>query len=374
MGLFSFGKPGTAIGLEIGSSSFRVAQLRAAGELPMLVNCGLVRVPRGAVVGGEIVDTEVVSYTLSELWRKVGLRDKRVIVGVGNQKVVIRVIDFPYMEKQELKSALQFQAQDYIPIPVEEVILDYEVIGDYTTESGERMLQVILVAAQREMIQNVISAVEGAGLKPEVIDVTAFAIARSLLHELKPPSLTEEPRPAETTALINVGAGITSVVIAEESLVKFARVVPLAGDDWTQAVADSLGITFEEGEDLKVRIGLPPLVGDRFMDIPSELLDRAEVVQDVLEREVTRFIGEVKRSFDYYLAQAPVEMKRVIVNGGSAKLKNFVPYLEKALEVEVVFGHPLEKVQLSPRLSREALEEDELSLAISLGLALRGIE
>lgn len=374
MGLFSFGKPNTAIGLEIGSSSFRVAQLRAAGELPLLTNCGLVRVPRGAVVGGEIVDTEVVSYTLSELWRKVGLRDKRVIVGVGNQKVVIRVIDFPYMEKQELKNALQFQAQDYIPIPVEEVILDYEVIGDYTTESGERMLQVILVAAQREMIQNVINAVEGAGLKPEVIDVTAFAIARSLLHEKKPPSLAEEPRPAETTALINVGAGITSVVIAEEDLVKFARVVTLAGDDWTQAVADSLGVTFEEGEDLKVRIGLPPLVGDRFMDIPSELLDRAEVVQDVLEREVTRFIGEVKRSFDYYLAQTPVELKRVIVNGGSAKLKNFLPYLEKALEVEVVFGHPLEKVQLSPRLSREALEEDELSLAISIGLALRGIE
>lgn len=374
MGLFSFGKPNTAIGLEIGSSSFRVAQLRAAGELPLLINCGLIKVPRGAVVGGEIVDTEVVSYTLSELWRKVGLRDKRVIVGVGNQKVVIRVIDFPYMEKQELKNALQFQAQDYIPIPVEEVILDYEIIGDYTTESGERMLQVILVAAQREMIQNVISAVEGAGLKPEVIDVTAFAIARSLLHELKLPSLTEEPRPAETTALINVGAGITSVVIAEESLVKFARVVALAGDDWSQAVADGLGVTFEEGEELKVRIGLPPLVGDRFMDIPSELLDRAEVVQDVLEREVTRFIGEVKRSFDYYLAQTPVEIKRVIVNGGAAKLKNFLPYLEKALEVEVVFGHPLEKVQLSPRLSREALEEDELSLAISIGLALRGIE
>jgi type IV pilus assembly protein PilM len=369
----SFGSSKSGVGLEIGSSSFRVAELQGSSQSPTLTNCGFVKVPRGAVVGGEIVDTEVVSYTLSELWRKVGLREKKVIIGIGNQKVVIRVIELPYMEKQELKSALQFQAQDYIPIPIEEVILDYEVIDEFTRESGERMLQVLLVAAQREMIQNVVQAAEGAGLKPEVIDVSAFAISRVLLPPQPEPSLAEEPKVPETVALVNVGAGISSVVIVEGRVVRFARVIALAGDDWTEAIADSFGITFEEAEELKVKIGLPPLVGDRFMNLPSELLDKAEMVQDVLEREVTRFIGEVKRSFDYYLAQSPVEIKRVLVTGGAAKLKHFVSYLEKALEVEVSYGKPLERVQLSPRLSREALEEDELSLAIPIGLALRGL-
>ena len=371
---FSFGSSKSGVGLEIGSSSFRVAELQGSTNSPILTNCGFVKVPRGAVVSGEIVDTEVVSYTLSELWRKVGLKEKRVVVGVGNQKVVIRVIELPYMEKQELKSALQFQAQDYIPIPIEEVILDYEIIDEFTRESGERMLQILLVAAQREMIQNIVQAVEGAGLKPEVIDVSAFAISRVLTPPPPPPSLAEEPTPPENIALVNVGAGISSVVIVENGVVKFARVIALAGDDWTEAIADSLGVTFEEAEELKIKIGLPPLVGDRFTGLPSELLDRAETVQDVLEREVTRFIGEIKRSFDYYLAQSPVEIKKVVLTGGAAKLKHFVSYLEKALEIEVSYGRALERVQISPRLSREALEEDELSLAIPIGLAMRGLK
>ncbi len=373
MSLFGLGKPKSSIGLEIGSSSFRVAVVNSTPSGPFLANCGFVKVPRGAVVGGEIVDAEVVTYTLTELWRKLGLRDKKVVVGVGNQKVVIRVVEMPYMEKSELKSALQFQAQDFIPIPIEDVILDYEIIDEYTVESGEKMFQILLVAAERNMIQTVVSAVEAAGLQPETIDVSAFAIARAILPPVTP-SLAEEPHKVEATALLNIGAGITSVVVAENNVVKFARVIALAGDDLTQAIMDSFGITFEEAEDLKVRIGLSPLVGDRFIDIPSELLDRAEAVQDILEREATRFIGEVKRSFDYYLAQSPVEIKKLIVTGGSAKLKNLLAYLEKALQIEVGYGHPLEQFQVSPKLSLEALKEDELSLAICLGLGLRGVE
>lgn len=373
MSLFGLGKPKSSVGLEIGSSTFRVALINSTPTGPFLANCGFVKVPRGAVAGGEIVDTEVVSYTLTELWRKVGLREKKVVIGVGNQKVVIRVVEMPYMEKSELKSALQFQAQDFIPIPIEDVILDYEIIDEYTVESGEKMFQILLVAAERNMIQTVVNAVEAAGLQPEAIDVSAFAIARAILPP-KPPSVAEEPQRMEAVALLNIGAGITSVVIAENNVVKFARVLALAGDDFTQAIMDSFGITFEEAEDLKVRIGLSPLVGDRFIDIPSELLDRAEAVQDILEREATRFIGEVKRSFDYFMAQSPLEVKKLIVTGGSAKLKNFLAYLEKALGIEVAYGRPLDQFQISPKLSLEALKEDELSLAICLGLGLRGVE
>ncbi len=374
MGIFSFGKPKVSLGLDIGSDTFRVAQVQPSKGLPLLTNCGSIRVPRGAVVGGEIVDSEVVSYSLSELWKKAGLSEKRVILGVSNQKVVVRLIDLPYMEKSELKSALQFQAQDYIPIPVEDVILDYLVVNEYTTEAGERMLQILLVAAQRDMIQNIVSSVEAAGLRPEVIDVSAFAITRSLISA-PPPTLAEEPRPKETVALLNIGAGITSMVVVEGNVVKFARVIALAGDDWSEALADGMGITFDEAEDIKIRVGLPPLVGDRFIDVPSELMDRADIAQDIMEREVMRFIGECRRSFDYYLAQVPTgEIQRVILSGGASKLKNLIPYMEKGLQTEVIAGHPLQSVKVSPRLSQEALGEDEPSLAICLGLALGGID
>ena len=375
MGILSLGKPKTVIGLDIGSDTFRVAQVQGSKESPLLVNCGSIRVPRGAVVGGEIVDVEVVSYSLNELWRKTGLGEKKVVIGVANQKVVVRLVDLPYMEKAELKSALQFQAQDYIPIPVEDVILDYQVVSDYTAETGERMIQVLLVAAQKDMIQSIVTAVEGSGLIPEVIDVSAFAITRSLIPPEKEfPSLDEEPKTKETIALLNVGAGITTMVVVEGGITKFARVIALAGDDWTESLTDGLGITFDEAEDLKVRVALPPLVGDRFIDVPSELLDRAEVVQDILEKEIMRFIGEIKRSFDYFLAQSPnAIIDKALLSGGASKLKNLDLYFEKGLQLDVKYGHPLEQVGISPKLSEEALKEDEPSLSISVGLAMGGL-
>lgn len=376
MGIFSFGGSKGPIGLDIGTGTFRVAQLQPGRDAPILTNCGSIKIPRGAVVEGEIVDIDVVSYSLSELWRKTGLSDKRVIIGIANQKIVIRSIEVPYMEKEDLKGALRYQVQDYIPLPVEEVILDFQIVGDYTVESGERMLQILLVAAQRDMINNVVAAVEKAGLRPEVIDVSAFAIVRSLLGEPAiSPVLPEEKPREEVVALVNMGAGITSIVVAEKGIIRFARDIALAGDDLTEVLADSLGTSFDEAEDLKIRIGLPPLVGDRFVNVPSELLDRAETVQDVLEREVLRFMSEIRRSFDYYLAQTPTaELRKVVLTGSPAKLKYFRSYFEREIGLEVLAGHPLEHVQVSSRLSLEALKEDELSLAICLGLAMGGLE
>lgn len=378
MGIFSFGGSKGPIGLDIGTGTFRVAQLQSAKDLPLLTNCGSIKIPRGAVVEGEIVDIDVVSYSLSELWRKTGLSDKRVTIGIANQKIVIRLIEVPYMEKEDLKGALQYQVQDYIPLPVEEVILDFQVVGDYTVESGERMLQILLVAAQRDMINNVVAAVEKAGLRPEVIDVSAFAIVRSLLgapalaHQVLP---EEERSQEEAVALVNMGAGITSIVVAEKGIIRFARDIALAGDDLTEVLSDSLGVSFDEAEDMKIRVGLPPLVGDRFVNVPSELLDRAETVQDVLEREVLKFMSEIRRSFDYYLAQTPAaELRKVILTGSPAKLRYFRSYFEREIGLEILAGHPLDQVQISPRLAVEALKEDELSLAICVGLALGGLE
>ena len=137
--------------------------------------------PFGAVVEGEIVDPEAVSGAIKELWKRTGLRVKDVAIGVSNQKVVVRLIDLPFMERDELAGAIQYQAQDYIPIPVEEAILDFQIIGDYMTPSDEHMMEVLLVAAQRDMIANAVAAVEGAGLKLAQVDVTAFALVRALL-------------------------------------------------------------------------------------------------------------------------------------------------------------------------------------------------
>lgn len=373
MGIFSFGKGSVPIGLDIGTNTFRVAQLKSVSGSPTLVNYGSIKIPVGAVVEGEILDVEAVSRSLTDLWKKAGLREKKVIIGVANQKVVVRLVEFPYMEKDELKGAIQYQAQDYIPIPVEEAILDFQVVGEFVGENEARMMEVLLVAAQKDMIQNNVIAVENAGLKPEGIDVSSFAIIRSLLEV--PPVVPAEGG-EEAIALINIGAGITNIVVVERGIPRFTRVTSLAGNTFTRALEESLGISFDEAEELKTKVGLSPLKGKKGGKKSTKQAERIKAAQEILEGEVGKFVAEIRRSFDYYLSQRPQVkgIRRVILSGGGAMMSNLTSHLEPGLQTTVELGKPLQKVQVSPGLSEGELEQEELSLAICIGLALRRFE
>ena len=181
MASISLGSSQASVGLDIGTDHIRVAQVKAAGSTFILTGYATVGVPMGAVVEGEIVDVEAVAASIREMVRTSGLHPSNCAIGVSNQKVVVRLIDLPYMERAELQGAIQYQAQDYIPIPIEDAILDFQIIGDYMTASDEHMMEVLLVAAQRDMIGNSVRAVEEAGLKLQQIDVTSFAIVRALM-------------------------------------------------------------------------------------------------------------------------------------------------------------------------------------------------
>ena len=149
MGSLSFGSSQTSIGLDIGSDHVRVAQVKAGGSGLSLVAYGRADMPMGAVADGEIVDAAAVSSAIKEVWRRAGVRGKNCCVGVSNQRVIVRLIDLPFMERGELQSAIQYQAQDYIPMAVEDSILDFQIIGDYMTAADEHMMEVLLVAAPR---------------------------------------------------------------------------------------------------------------------------------------------------------------------------------------------------------------------------------
>lgn len=463
------GKRNTAVGIDIGSRSIRAVKLQKGRNKPRLVALGSISVPKGAVSGGEIIDPGVVSESLADLFRKTGIRDREVILGVGNQRVIVRLIELPYMDPKELRSAITFQAQDFIPIPVEDAIIDYEQIGEYVNQDGERMIQLLLVAAHKGMISSFIEVVEKAGLKPIVIDVNAFAIARALMveGETQPeaPETAEPAAPAgdledlvtesseeeekaeregpeeeevepqeeeadqsegaaeveetdsideqtieedletidesffeedeeegpplindggtdvqetdgdSVVAIIDVGADITNLSIIEGSRVKFVRVIGIGGDDWTESIMEIMGVTFDEAEELKTRIGLPPLGGDRYVDVPGDLIDRADRVFSVLEREVVRFITEIRRSFEYYVSQTGgTPVKTLILTGGSSSLKNFRQYVRRGLEAEIITRSPFVLLEVPPVLRNQIEPEDEASYTIAIGLALRGLK
>ncbi len=367
----SFGGGSAAIGLDIGTDHVRVAQLRPSGAGFAVSAYGMVDVPMGAVVAGEIVAPDSVSAAIRELWRRSGVRGKDVCVGVANQKVVVRLIDLPFMERAELEGAIQYQAQDYIPMAVEESILDFQILGDYMTPSDEHMMEVLLVAAQRDMIGNVVAAVEGAGLKLTQIDVNSFAIVRALLGG-EGGFLEDE---SGATGVIHIASDITNITVVERGIPRFNRISSLAGEQFTNAIANALGLTFDEAEALKIKVGLPDITTG-MGDVPPEIdAQTAQAVQDALEREVNKFIAEVRRSLDYYLTQTSQvrSIQKIIVTGSGAKLKNLVGYLEKGLQASVVPGDPLARLQVPSNL-QAVLTEDRMGCVTAVGLAMGGLQ
>lgn len=380
--MFGVGKKSMPVGLDIGTNLFRAVQLSAGSPKPQLLNYSSIKVPVGAVVEGEIVDIEAASYALSQLWKSAGFSTKDVVIGLASQRVVVRLVNMPYMDQTELAGAIQFQAQDYIPIPVEDAIIDAKIISEFLSENDEKMIEVLLVAAQKDMVNNTVKAVESAGLKPQAIDLSAFAIVRALIEDesyFLPEDEGNTEGGLQASALINISSDLTNIVVVENGVPRFARVTPLAGNDLTQAIADSLGLTFDEAEELKVKVGLRPLDKEQSTeppDLPENLRVHVEAAQSIMETQVSHFVAEIRRSLDYYLTQATQirNITRLVLSGAGAKLDNFAEHIERGLQAKVETGAPLKQVQPSTNLASDSLASDELSLTVSLGLALRSFQ
>jgi type IV pilus assembly protein PilM len=279
--------PRALLGLDIGTSSVRAAEVSAKADPPTLARFASVALPRGAVSGGEIADPGAVTGALRELVSRGRFSVKHTALGIANQKVVVRQIDMAAMEEGELKGALQFQAQEYIPIPIEDAILDYQVLDEFSAENGDRMLKVLLVAAQRDMVNTFVSVAQEAGFDPAVVDLSPFADMRALA------SSTPLLGSREGEALIDIGAGVTNIVVHEQGRPRFVRILPMGGDDISDALVAGLSIDWSEAESVKARIGVSPEGG------PMPVEGAAKII----EQRAAAFVDEVRGSIDYYLTQ-----------------------------------------------------------------------
>jgi type IV pilus assembly protein PilM len=345
------------LGLDIGTSSVRAAEVSTKTDPPMLARFTSVPLPRGAVAGGEIAELESVVVALKELVAKGRFSVKHTAIGIANQKVVVRQIDIPAMEEDELKGALQFQAQEHIPIPIEDAILDYQVLDEFTAESGDRMLKVLLVAAQRDMVSTFVSVAQEAGLDPAVVDLSPFADMRALA------SRTPLLGARESEALIDIGAGVTNIVVHEQGRPRFVRILPMGGDDISDALVSALNVDWTEAESVKARVGVSPEGGP----VP------VEGAAKIIEQRAAAFIDEVRGSIDYYLTQTGAgRITTVIITGGASKLPGLHERLASGLHLPVEEGQPLTRVRIG-KVSQTPDELAQMSAisAVAIGLALR---
>ena len=343
------------IGLDVGTSAVRAAQVVATrGGGYSLVGFGQVALPPGAVGDGEVRDPEPVSEAIAQLWKRAKLRTKRAVIGVANQRVVVRTVDFPFMDEKDFRSSLRFQAADHIPMPIEDAQLDFQMIGEYTTDSGDHMMRVLLVAAATDMVEGFVSAAAGGGVEASAVDLTPFAVARAVSGAAR-----GEVGMAGSEAVVDVGAGVTNIVIHHNGEPRFVRILLVGGDDATSALADELGVSFDEAEALKLDLG-------RGVGSPE--------TQQVLGMRVDALVDEIRGSIDYYMSQEESEpLASFILTGGGSLTPGLLDRLEQAVQLEVSRARPLSELEVGRSgLTPEQVAQVEPVIGAALGLAIGG--
>lgn len=346
------------VGLDIGTSGVRAAELKLGKHGATLERFGQVALPLGAVRSGEVVDVDAVAAALKQLWAQAKFSAKQVVVGVANQKVVVRQVDLPWMPAGELRKSLAFQVQDFIPMPVEQAVLDFHPLEEFTTEGGVRMLRVLLVAASREMVGSTIAAVEAAGLRPQMVDLTSFAVLRALS------TVGTGLASSGAEALVDVGASITNIVVHQHGAPRFVRILLMGGADITDAVAERLGIPIEQAEHIKQTSGPAGTAGAGAA--PAHPANR------VIEQAGGAFVDEVRGSLDYYAAQpGAARVSRLILSGGGSRLPGLAERLSAATRLPVESARPMSQLKLGKTgLTDEQLAYVEPMVSVPVGLAM----
>ncbi len=348
--------PKVRVGLDIGSTAVRAAEI-AAGAPPVVLRAAQVPLPDGAVENGEVRQPDVVAETIRELWNVGGFKTKQVYLGVGNQRLVVREIALPFLPPKELRESLAFQVQEFIPMPVEEAMLDFDELGEFE-QDGRKMIRILLVAAQRSMVSMVVEAVSGGRLEPLGLDLNPFALVRSVGTADAGMDLEE----TGDEAVIDVGAHVTNICVHARQTVRFVRILPSGGRDVSLAIARGMGVEDDVAEKLKR--------GEEVEGGPG-----AEDVRRVAMSRAGSFVDEIRSSLEFYAAQSQgSRIGRVLVTGGGSKLGGFLDLLRERIPAPVERGQVFLRVNSQLGLAEEAKAEAEPVLAVAVGLAIPGAE
>jgi type IV pilus assembly protein PilM len=345
----------SAIGLDIGTSGVRAAELSFGKAQVTLEKFGQVALPEGAVRDGEVVDPAAVAEAIKQLWTHTKFTSKKVVIGVANQRVIVRQVDLPWLPEDELKSSLGYQVQDFVPMPVEHAVLDFFTLEEFNNETGGRMRRGMLVAASREMVMNAVHAVQQAGLTVTTVDLSSFAVLRSLANQ------DNLGMGAEVEALVDVGARVTNIVVHQGGAPRFIRILLMGGQDLTDAVSERLGVGAAQAEAMKQEIGLR-----------TEVPDSSMIASRVIEGAAVSFVDEIRGSLDYYEASSgSASISRLVLTGGGARLAGLAERLQATTRVPVVAGNPMERLTLGRTgLSPEQISFVQPLAVVPVGLAL----
>jgi len=339
------------IGLDIGTTQIRAAEVEVSGGVGTLVNYATAPVPAGAVGDGEVLETTSIASALKQLWASAKFSNKNVAIGVGNQRVVVREIDVPELPMADLRRSLAFQVQDLLPMSTDEALLDFYPTSQVPGENGASALRGILVAAGKAMVSNTVLAVESAGLTPALVDLNAFAILRAQLT----PQWSQQ-----TVAFVEIGARTTNVIISQGGMPRFIRTLAAGGHDVTMAVSSVLSVPSSEAEAIKREVG-----------VNMPVAEHRKAAADAVLATTKSQVDAIRNTFVYYAGNNPgAGIQHVVLTGGGALLPGFGQYLASASRLPASFGSGMSRVRAGKRVTPQMLQGQEALMANVIGLAM----
>ena len=344
-----------ALGLDIGSSSVKLVELEASGQGYRLTRFGFSPLPPEAIVQGAFMNTAAISTAIREACDRSRLQARNVATSVSGHSVIVKKLTLPAQSPEELEATIHWEAEQHIPFDINEVNVDYQVIQDSATDG---QMDLILVAAKKELIDGYQGVICDAGLNLSVLDVDAFAIGNMYEHNYQPSS-------ESTVALINIGASVVNISVMNGAVPVFTRDLTTGGNSYTESIQKDLNLSFEEAE--RIKLGDAP--GDDSKGIvPREVEDCMRAVSEIL-------LGEILRSIDFYRATASNRpIQRALLCGGASRSPGLERMLEEQAGFPVGIANPFERIDVSDGAAdRETIVNIAPALSVAVGLAMRGV-
>lgn len=336
-------------GLDIGSHSIKAVQLSGSFENPSFVSAGQIETPKPtnqAPVGEDKETTKAIADAVKTLHKEAHFSTDKVVTALSESQIFTRVVELPAIKQSEIKEAIAWEAEQYVPVPMSEVKLDWQVLSN---ETNTGKVEVLLVAAPISLINKTMDIVRLANLTPVSLETETTAVVRSLVQRIQS---------APTTMVVSIGASTTNLSIVSTGRISFTRSIATGGLFLARGVAQTLGFEIDQATEYMKTYGLDST------SLEGKVMQAIKPIFDVI-------VNEIRRVLAYYSSKHPeLPVKRVVVTGGTAKLPGMVIYLAEALGIEVQVGNPWEGISLPAQISRK-LAEDATSYAVSVGLALK---
>jgi type IV pilus assembly protein PilM len=349
------------LGVDIGSAGIKAVELTPGGKTMNVRALGVVPTPPDSVQEGRIMNPQAIGRALRKMLNSAGVRTRQAVASVNGQVAIVREVRMPNLPPADLKQAARFEVERYLPYPIAEVTYDVGVIGE-VKEEGSTRVDVLVVAARSDVLNQHVAALRSAGLVPIILDMEPFALARAMTGGGNGPG-------DRLVIYIHIGAANTAIVIVDGTVPRVMRNVAFGGNTFTRLLAERLGVDFDKAEALKLRLGAGAKDGAAAKLDPQQL-------EEVLMTGLRDLTTEVRRSLEYYggryMGAVP---ERAVVTGGGALLPGLTKYLSIELDVPVEVGDPFEGLAKTQKFAgAELASQAGAMLAVAVELDERGGE